>query len=133
MKTRKLRSCVRKHGAQGYVGSTSSSPIPKQKNANAKKSGVICPLPKKCRKTNKQETAGRKPRQEKQIKSKQSARMFAQHGAQGHMFSISSSPKPKYTTLKANNKWDKFSNARKKVQKQTADRIPCQPKKLNKA
>ena len=31
------------------------------------------------------QTAGRKPRQKKQIKTKQSARMFAQHGAQSHM------------------------------------------------
>ena len=39
--------------------------------------------------------------------------MFAQHGAQGYMFTISSLPKQKYTALKTNNKLDNVSTAQK--------------------
>ena len=46
----------------------------------------------------------------KKLKTNRNASMFAQHGAQGDMFSIASSPKPKYTTLKENTKCDHPSN-----------------------
>ena len=52
---------------------------------------------------------------------KKNASMFVQHGAQGYMASISSSPKHKYAALEANNKCDNPYNAQiyKKKQQST--------------